>query len=66
MKLQLPKEDQKTWIPPPLISYMADSNLVKTLMEKLDSLKVDIKTQPGDRDNETVEIYVPLFHMGSP
>ena len=35
-------------------------------MDKLDSLKVNINTQPGERDSETVEIYVPLFHMGSP
>ena len=35
-------------------------------MEKLDYLKFGIKTQPGYRDSDTVEIYVPLFRTGSP
>ena len=34
--------------------------------EKLDSLKVDIKTQPGERYSKTVVIYVPMFRTGSP
>ena len=29
--------------------------------EKSDLLKVNIKTQPGERDSETVAIYVQLF-----
>ena len=31
-----------------------------------DSLQFDIKTQPGERDSETVAIYVALFRAGSP
>ena len=34
--------------------------------EKLDSLKVDIKTQPGERYKKTVVIYVPMFRTGIP
>ena len=30
------------------------------------SLKVDIKTQPGERDSETVAFYVPIFRTGRP
>ena len=30
-------------------------------MDKLDSFKVYIKTQPQERDSETVEIYMPIF-----
>ena len=33
---------------------------------KSDSLKVDIKTQPGERDSENVAIYMPLFWTLSP
>ena len=29
-------------------------------------MEVGIKTQPGERDSETVAIYVPLFRTGSP
>ena len=36
------------------------------MIDKSDSLKVDIKTQLGERDSETVEIYVLLFRTGSP
>ena len=35
-------------------------------MNKADSLKIDINTQPGERDSETVAIYMPLFWVGSP
>ena len=31
----------------------------------MDSFKVNIKTQLGERDSETVAIYVPLFWTGS-
>ena len=36
------------------------------LTEKSEYLKVNKNTQPGDREIETVEIYVPLFWMGIP
>ena len=35
-------------------------------MDKSYSLRVNIKTQPGDRDSKTMAIYVPLFRTGSP
>ena len=35
------------------------------MTENLESLKVDIKRQPGDKDSETAEIYVPMFRTGS-
>ena len=34
--------------------------------EKSDSLKSNIKNQPGERDSETMAIYVPLFRRGIP
>ena len=37
-----------------------------TPTENLDSLKVDIKTQPVEKDSETVVIYMPLFQIVSP
>ena len=36
------------------------------LTEKSNSLKVYTKIQPGDRDSETVAIYMPLFRTGIP
>ena len=66
MKLKLPKEYWNNWGPPPLISYKANATIGKTLMDKLEYLKVNINTQPGERDSETVDIYVPMFHTGSP
>ena len=66
MKIHLPKEDRKSWGLPPPISYKPDATTGKTLTENSDSLKVDIKTQPGERYSEMVEIYVPLLWTGSP
>ena len=66
MKLKLPKEDWKNHGPPPMNSYKPDPNISKTLTEKLETLKVEIKTQSGERDSETVVIYVPLFSTGIP
>ena len=65
MKLQLQKEDWKTRGLLPPISYTPNVTIVKTPTDKSDSLNVDIKTQPGDKDTETVAIYVPLFQTGS-
>ena len=36
------------------------------MVDKSDSLNVDINTQTGERYIETVAIYVPLFRTGSP
>ena len=66
MKLQLPQKYWKNRGPPPLILYKSDPTIVKTLIDKSNSLKVDIKTQPGERDIETVAIYVQFFWAGSP
>ena len=63
MKLQLQKYYWNTWSPPPPISY---STTGKTPAYKLDSLKVDVKTKPGERDSDTVTIYVLLFWTGIP
>ena len=61
MKLHVHKYVLKNrWLPPP-ISYKPDPTIVKTPAKKLDSLKVDIKTQPGERDSEKVAIYRPFF-----
>ena len=66
MKIYPQKEEWKTRCPTPPISYRSNPTLGKTPTDKLDSLKVDIKTQPGDRDSKTVVIYMPLFWTGSP
>ena len=63
MKLQPPKEYWKNRGTPPPISYKDDATIGKTLTENSDYLKVDIKTQPRERDSKTVEIYVPRFRM---
>ena len=66
MKLHLTKKNWKTRVLPPSISYNADVKIGKTLTDKLESLKINIKTQPGDRDSETVTIYVPRLWTGIP
>ena len=66
MKLQISKEDCNTRGPSPLISYKSDPTLGKILTERLDSLKVNINTQPGYRDSDTVAIYLPMFRTGGP
>ena len=66
MKLQLPKEYRKTQGPPTPILYKAEPTLGNTPTDKSGSLKVDIKSQRGERDNKTVAIYVPLFRTGRP
>ena len=66
MKLQLPTKEWNNWGLPPPIFYKSDPTLGKTPADKLDSLKFDIKNQPGERDSETVVIHVLLFRTGSP
>ena len=66
MKLQIPKGYLKTRGPPPPISYKTDVTIGKKPTDKFDSLKIDIKTQLGERYSETVKIYVPIFWKGSP
>ena len=56
----------KTQGPPTPISYKANVTIRKTLTDKSESLKVDIKTQPGKRESKTVVVYVTLFRTGIP
>ena len=65
MKLYIPKDDLRNCGQPPLIFYKTDLTISKTLEEKSDSIKVDIKTQPGEKYINTAAIYVPLFRTGS-
>ena len=55
MKLQDPI-DFRTRGPAPLIFYKSDKEIGNMPIYKEDSLKVDIKTQPGEKDSETVAI----------
>ena len=66
MKLQPPRVYFKNRGPPPPISYKPNVTIGKTPTENSDSLKVDIKTQPGESDSERVAIYMPLFRTGIP
>ena len=66
MKIQIPKDDLKNRRPPPPISYKPDPNIGNNPAENLDSLKVNIKTKPGERDSKMVAIYMLLFCIGSP
>ena len=66
IKLQIPKYDLNNCNPPPPIFYKPNPTIGKTLTDKSDSLMVDIKTQPGDRDSKTVAINVPLFRNRIP
>ena len=50
----------------PPIYYKPEPNFDKTPLDKLESLKVDIKTHPGERYRNMVAIYVPLFYTGIP
>ena len=64
MKFNMPN-DLKNRVPSTPIFYKTDQAIRKTTAEKADSLKVDIKAQPGKSDSDMVEIYVPLFRTGS-
>ena len=66
MKLKLPKDDCKSCRPAPPNCYKPGPTIGKTLTNNLDYLKVNIKTQPRERDSKVVAIYVPLFQTGSP
>ena len=50
----------------PPICYKPDPTIGRTTTEKLESLNVDIKTQPVERGSEMVSIYMPLFRMVIP
>ena len=64
MKPQPPNDDGKNHGPLPAICYKPDYTIEKKLTDKLDSLRVNINTQPMERYNKTVAIYVPLFWTG--
>ena len=55
-----------TWGLQFLIYYNPNVTIEKTPTENSESLKINIKTQPGEKDSETVDIYMPLFWTGSP
>ena len=65
MKLQIPIDDWNNRGPPPPILYKPDPIIGNTPADKLDSLKVNIKNQLGERDGKKVVIFVPLFQTGS-
>ena len=64
MKLNIPKDDLNNCRPPPLIFYNPDLTIGKSLLDKSSSLKVDIKTETGERYSKTVAIYITLFNTG--
>ena len=66
MKLHILKENRNNHGPTPTISYKFDLTIGNTPEDKSDSIKVGIKTQPGDRERKMVVIYVPMFRTGSP
>ena len=65
MKPQIPN-GLNTCRPLSLFSYKPDSKIGKTPIYMKYSLKVDIKTKPGDKERKMVTIYVTLFRTGSP
>ena len=60
MKAKITKDDPKNHVPPPPIFYNTYPNIGNNLMEKSDSLKVDIKDQRGEIYRKTVAIYMKL------
>ena len=66
MKTQPTKEDWKSPWPLPPISYKTDVTIGNNSTEKSDSLNIDIKTKPVERDSEAVVIYVPMLRTWSP
>ena len=66
MKLKTNKYNLKSSGPPPTIFYNTNPTIRKTPAEKSYLPKVNIKTQPGESDNNVVVIYVPLFWTGIP
>ena len=65
MKLQITNYFRNHGLPPP-ISYKPDHIIVRNSENKANYLKLNIKTQPRDKDSKTVAIYVPLFRTGIP
>ena len=65
IKLHISNESKNRGPPPP-ISYKANHTIIKTSTDKTEVLKVNIKTQPDDKDSKTVAIYIPLFRNRSP
>ena len=65
MKLHINKYNIKSHGPKPPIFYKPKPTISKTLSDKSDSLKVDIKTQSGKANSKTILIYLPMFKTGS-
>ena len=64
IKLQLPQYLKNIRTPPP-ISFSIDTMVGKKPDEKQDSLKVKIKTQPGETNSKAVLLYVPIINIWS-
>ena len=65
MKLQVSNNFKNRGLPPPIL-YRTNHTIIKTLIDKVGSFKFNIKTQYGEKDSETVAIYVSLIRNGSP
>ena len=59
-------QDSKNYCPVPLFYYLPHDTLENNPGNKYDSLKVEIKTQPGDAKIKFILLYVTAFKTGSP
>ena len=60
VKIHIANDFKNCGSPPP-ISYKSNQDIIKIPMDKADSMKVDIKAKLGEKDIETVAIYMTLF-----
>ena len=60
MKLQVLQDLNNRWLLTP-ISFKLDPEIGKKHDKKQDSLKVDIKTRPGEIKIEMLSFYIPIY-----
>ena len=65
MKLQIANDFNNYGTPAP-IYYKTHQMTGNMPTERVNSLKVDTKTQLGEKESETLAIYMTLFRNGSP
>ena len=66
MKLNIPSSMRTQQVPPPIPLKPASEGGNSSSNKKADTLKLEIKTQPGDAHSETVTLTVGILKDGSP
>ena len=66
MKLNLPSAMRILQVPPPIPLKIVNNDNESSSKKGFDTLKLEIKMQPGEADSETVTLMVGILKDGTP